>query len=95
MKVSGIFSVTNGEIDPAIGLPFLGLFVVETVPLAETQFKNMSVYSLWHRHLGHCPMQTIRDTIPLAKGIKELSKESFDQNQQCQACMVVKAHLEI
>ena len=34
-KVSGIFPVTNGEIDPATGLPFMhsseGLFFVETV----------------------------------------------------------------
>ena len=76
-KVSGIFPVTNGEIDPATGLPFLdsseSLFFVETVPLSETQFKNMSGYSLWHWRLGHCPKQTIRDTIPLAKGIKVLS----------------------
>ena len=44
-KISGIFPVTNWEIDPAPGLPFLdseGLFFVETVLLSETQFKNMS-----------------------------------------------------
>ena len=35
----------NGEIDPATGLPCLdseGLFFVETVPISDTQFKNMS-----------------------------------------------------
>ena len=56
----------------------------------------MSEYPLWHRRLGYCPMQTIRDTIPHAKGIEELYRESFDQNQQCPAaCMMGKAHLEI
>ena len=40
-------------------------------------------------------MQTIRDMIQHAKGIEELSKESFDQNQQCPACMTGKIHLEI
>ena len=35
------------------------------------------------RWLGHCPMQTIRDTMRHAKGIEELSKGSFDPNQQC------------
>ena len=42
-KISGLFSVTNGKIDPANGLLFLdleGLFFVETVPLSETQFKK-------------------------------------------------------
>ena len=42
-KISGLFSVTNGKIDPANGLLFLdleGLFFVETVPLFETQFKK-------------------------------------------------------
>ena len=40
-------------------------------------------------------MQTIRDIIPHAKGIKELRRASFDVNQQCPACMVAKAHLVI
>ena len=43
-------------------------------------------------------MQTIRDTIPHAKGIEGIAKESFDKNQPCPAmpaCMVGKAHLEI
>ena len=98
-KISGFFPVTNGKIDPAIGLPFLdsseGLFFVETVPFSETQFKKRSGYSLWHWRLGHCPKQTIRDTIQHAKGIEELSKESFDKDEQCPACVIGTAHLEI
>ena len=35
------------------------------------------------------------DTIPHAKVIEELSKSSFDPNQQCLACMIGKAHQEI
>ena len=78
-RISGIFSVTDGEIDPATVLPFLDsiqkvftLLKVEIVPLSETQLG----YSLLHRRLGHCPMQTIRDTItiPHAKGIEELRR---------------------
>ena len=42
-KVSGIFPVTNGGIDPATGLPFIdsseGLFFVENVLLSETHSK--------------------------------------------------------
>ena len=73
--MSGIFSVTDGEIDPATGLPFLDsedVFIVETVALSDTQFKNMSGYPLWHWQLGRCPMRTVRDRIPYAKGIEEL-----------------------
>ena len=55
----------------------------------------MSGYALWHPRLGHCPMPTIRDTIPHAKGIEELNKVSFDPNQRSSVCMVGKAHLEI
>ena len=48
--------------------------------MSETQFKNMSGNALWHdwhRWLGHCPMQTIRDTIPHAKEIEEPRKARF------------------
>ena len=50
-RMSGIFSVTDGEIDPATGLPFLDsedVFIVETVALSDTQFTNMSGYPLWN-----------------------------------------------
>ena len=65
--------------------------------MSETPFENVPGYALWHRLLGHCPMQTISDTIPHAKGIEELSKASFDPNQQCPACMVgnLNAYQEI
>ena len=72
-RIAGFFPVTNGDIDPATGPTFLdseGFFFVETVPMSATQFKNMSGYALWHRLLGSCPMQTIRDSIPHAKGIE-------------------------
>ena len=97
-RVSGIFSVTDGEIDPTTGLPFLDLevfFFVETVPLSETQFENMLGYPLWRLRLGHCPIQTIWDFIPHAKGIEELYRESSDENQQCPACMIGKGHHKI
>ena len=44
-----------------------------------------------------CLVQTIRDTIPRAEGIEdlELSKASFDPNQQFPACMEGKAHQQI
>ena len=54
----------------------------------------MSGYAIWHRRLGHCSMQTIRDTIPHTKGIEELSK-AIDPNQQFPSCIVGKAHQEI
>ena len=40
-------------------------------------------------------MKTIRDRITHAKGIGELSKASFDPNQQGPACMVGKANQQI
>ena len=47
-KKAEILPVTNGEIDPATGLPFVNLeslFFVETIPMSELdsepQFKNM------------------------------------------------------
>ena len=55
--MAGNFPVTNEEIDPAAGLPFLdleGLFLVEAVPMSETQFKTVSGYALWHGLLGQC-----------------------------------------
>jgi hypothetical protein len=97
-KISGIFPVTNGNIDQATGLPFVDsedLFFVETIPLSETQFKSISGYSSWHRRLGHAPMETIRDTIQHSIGLEELTKTTFDREEQCPACMVGKAHLEI
>ena len=74
---------------------FGSLFFVETVPMSETQFKNMSGYAFWHRRLGYFRMQKIRDMIPHPKGIEELSKANFDPNKQYPACMIGKASQEI
>ena len=71
-----ICSFTNGEIDPATGLPFLdskGVFFVKTVLFSDTQFKTMSGYGLWHRRLGHCPMLKISETIPHSGDQRESS----------------------
>ena len=86
-KVSGIFPVRNGEIDQleATGLPFLdseGLFFLKLYRYLKNTIQRYVRISPGHRRLGHCLMQTIRDTIPYAKGIEELSNESFDQIQQ-------------
>ena len=62
--------------------------------MSETRFKNMSGYALRHLRLNRLK-QTIRDTIPHAKGIEELRKAIFDPNKQCPACMIGKAHQEI
>ena len=97
-KISGIFPVTNGEIDPSTGIPFVdseGLFFVETVPISETQFKSISGYASWHRRLGHAPMATIRDTIPHAIGLEALKNTTFNPEEYCPACMLGKSHLEI
>ena len=64
--ISGIFPVTEGQIDPATGFPFAeseGRFYVQTVPITESKYKSMSGYPLWHVRLSHCSFQTIKDTI--------------------------------
>ena len=38
-------------------------------------------------------MQTIRDTIPHAKGIEELSRARFDVNQKCNRAQMVESGL--
>ena len=76
-KLSGIFSLTNGETDPATGLPFLdseGLFFVESVQLSETQFKNMSryrddtLYGIGNSVTAHCRRSEIRTTCKRNQG---------------------------
>ena len=95
--ISGIFPVTDGQIDPATGFPFAeseGLFYVETVPITESKYQTMSGYPLWHRRLSPCAFQTIKDTIPHALGLQEWVKAYFDPNLNCTACMLGKARLQ-
>ena len=91
--------MTNGEKDPATGLPFLdseGLFFVETVPISETRFKNMPGYPLEHRRLSHCPMLTIRDTIPHERELRNYQRNPLTKmSTVLHQCMIGKAHLEV
>jgi len=93
-SISGIFPVEKGEIDPATRFPFAdseGLFYIETTPISETKFKKMSGYDLWHKRLGHCTNQAIKDTIPFSKGLQELEGLKMEHDMNCTACMVGKA----
>ena len=96
-SISGIFPVVNGEIDPATRFPFAesdGLFYVETIPLSETKYKTMSGYDLWHKQMGHAPIQAIKATIPHSKGLHDLEGVRMEHDTNCRACMIGKAHLQ-
>ena len=62
--ISGIFPVTEGQIDPATGFPFAeseGLFYVETVPITESKYKSVTGYPPRSRSgIAVCPIVCYR-----------------------------------
>jgi hypothetical protein len=64
---SGVDTVELGKVCTSKYFPFmsehLGLFYLKTEQSSLQQFGIMSGYELWHRRLGHCSNQNIRDPI--------------------------------
>jgi hypothetical protein len=94
IELAGVYPEKNSEMNLAGCFDFAGphgLFYLQTVSMSD----KIAGWNKWHKRMGHVQNQSIKRTSPHAKGLQELEKLLFNQQDQCPSCMVGKAHLKI